>query len=146
MTPAPRGNPKRNVIPLRYVMIRVECRDRGGGKPPLRARVQQNMTTATLLHDLLGLKTAPVAITFRASAPNDLPRVASPGPSGCSYWKRAAEGQTFYTEAADHYNCPIGAYTHGSDMPAAQMQELQGVVGTNVALSDSRAVEPAKSA
>jgi uncharacterized protein (DUF169 family) len=99
------------------------------------------MNTATLLHDLLGLKTAVVAITFRASAPTDVPRVAAAGPSGCSYWKRAAEGQTFYTEAADHYNCPIGAYTHGIDMPPAQMQELQGVVSTMVSLGYIRAEE-----
>jgi uncharacterized protein (DUF169 family) len=92
------------------------------------------MTTAKVLQDLLGLKTAPVALTFRASAPANLPHVASTGPSGCSYWKGAAEGQTFYTEAADHYNCPIGAYTHGIDMPPAQMQELQRVVRTMVSL------------
>src|SRR5438128_1936057 len=92
------------------------------------------MSTGKLLQDLLGLKTAPVAVTFRASAPGNVPHVASAGPSGCSYWKRAAEGQSFYTEAADHYNCPIGAYTHGVELPAAQMQELQGVVNTMVSL------------
>ncbi len=101
------------------------------------------MTTAKLLQNLLGLKTAPIALTFRASAPADLPHVASAGPSGCSYWKRAAEGQTFYTEAADHYNCPIGTYTHGIDMPPAQMQELQGVVSTMVSLGYLREEEVA---
>src|SRR5688572_16383057 len=99
------------------------------------------MATANLLHDLLGLKMAPIALTFRASAPANLPHVASSGPSGCSYWKRAAEGQTFYTEAADHYNCPIGAYTHGIDMPPAQMQELQGIVSTMVSLGYIRGDE-----
>ena len=93
------------------------------------------------LQDLLGLKAPPVSITFRQSAPDRIPRVASAGPSGCSYWKRAAEGQTFYTEAADHCNCPIGAYTHGVDMPAAQMQELQGVVSTMVSLGYIRGEE-----
>ena len=42
--------------------------------------------------------------------------------------------QAFYTEASDHYNCPIGAYTHGVDLPPAQTKELQGVVGTMVQL------------
>ena len=86
------------------------------------------------LQDLLGLKTTPVAITFQADAPANVPRVPSADPSGCSYWKRAADGRKFYTDAADHYNCPIGAYTHGVDLPQAQMQELQGVVGTMVSL------------
>ena len=45
-----------------------------------------------------------------------------------------ALGQTFYTEAADQLNCPIGAYTHGVAMPPATQQELQGVVGTMASL------------
>src|SRR5262249_34944287 len=93
------------------------------------------------LQDLLGLATAPVALSFRASAPLGVPHVASAGPSGCSYWKRAAEGETFYTQAADHYHCPVGAYTHGVDLPPAQLQELQGVVGTMVSLGYLRGEE-----
>jgi uncharacterized protein (DUF169 family) len=99
------------------------------------------MTTAKQLQDLLGLKTPPVALTFREAAPPNVPHVASAGPSGCSYWTRAARGETFYTEAADHYNCPVGAYTHGIDLPAPQMQELQGVVGTMVSLGYLRGEE-----
>src|SRR5262249_13924432 len=45
------------------------------------------------------------------------------------------------TEASDHYNCPVGAYTHGVDLPPAQLQELQGVVGTMVGLGYLRAEE-----
>jgi uncharacterized protein (DUF169 family) len=56
--------------------------------------------------------------------------VAGAAPSGCSYWKRAADGETFYTEAPDHYNCPIGAYTHGVELPPAHAKELEGVLGT----------------
>src|SRR5436190_1712618 len=92
------------------------------------------MNEAKLLQEVLGLQSAPVAVSFRASAPANVPHVAAPGPSGCSYWRRAAEGETFYTEAADHYNCPIGSYTHGIDLPPAQMQELQGVVQAMVSL------------
>lgn len=99
------------------------------------------MTTAKRLQDLLGLEMAPVALSFRASAPANLPRVGMAGPAGCSYWKRAAEGQTFYTEAADHYHCPIGAYTHGVDLPPAQMQELQSLVATMASLGYVRAEE-----
>jgi uncharacterized protein (DUF169 family) len=92
------------------------------------------MTAAEVFQDILGLKTVPVGITFRADAPANVPHVAAAGPSGCSYWKRAAEGQRFYTVASDHYNCPIGSYTHGIDLPPAKMQELQGIVTTMVSL------------
>ena len=99
------------------------------------------MTTGTLLRDLLRLKSPPVAVTFLATPPANVSRVAAAEPSSCTYWKRAAEGQTFYTEAADQYQCPIGAYTHGVDLPPAQMQELQGVVGTMVSLGYIRSDE-----
>ena len=55
-------------------------------------------------------------------------------PAGCGYWKRAADGESFYTEATDHYGCPIGAHTHGIDLPEEQSAELEGVIGTMVEL------------
>src|SRR5262245_14476848 len=99
------------------------------------------MTSAQQLQDLLGLTSPPVAVSFRASAPANVPHATQAGPSSCTYWKRAADGQSFYTEASDHYNCPIGGYTHGVDLPPAQMQELQGVVGTMVNLGYIRSEE-----
>jgi uncharacterized protein (DUF169 family) len=63
------------------------------------------------------------------------------GPSSCTYWKLAAEGKVFYTEAADQLQCPIGAYTHGVDMPPATQQELQEVVTTMVGLGYMRMAE-----
>lgn len=118
----------------------------GAGETPPAGRVTKRrevhpMTTATQLRDLLGLKSPPVAVTFATTAPAEVPRVAAAGPSSCTYWKRAAEGQTFYTEAADHYHCPIGAYTHGVDLPPAQMDELQGVVSTMIQLGYLRSEE-----
>ena len=99
------------------------------------------MRPGTPLEDLLGLTTPPVAVTFLATPPKNVVRVSAAGPSSCTYWKRAAEGQTFYTEAADQLNCPIGAYTHGVDLPAATQQELQGVVNTMVSLGYLRMEE-----
>jgi uncharacterized protein (DUF169 family) len=96
---------------------------------------------AKQLQDLLGLRSAPVALAFQSSPPSGVPHVDAAGPSGCSYWKYAAEGQTFYTEAPDHYNCPIGAYTHGVDLPADRAEELQGVLGTMFSLSYLRPEE-----
>jgi uncharacterized protein (DUF169 family) len=99
------------------------------------------MTGAQQLVDLLELRTAPVALTFQEAPPEGIPRVASAGPSGCTYWKHAAAGETFYTEASDHYHCPIGAHTHGVDLPPAQAKELEGVVGTMLGLGYLRAEE-----
>jgi len=100
--------------------------------PPLQA--QQ-------LQDLLGLTLAPVGIAFQPGRPPGVSRIDAAAPSGCSYWKLAAEGQVFYTEASDHYNCPIGSYTHSIDLPPAQAQELQGMVETMVGLEYIRMEE-----
>jgi uncharacterized protein (DUF169 family) len=99
------------------------------------------MSDARQLQQLLDLRTPPVAVSFRTAAPAGVPRAGSAGPSGCSYWKRAADGNTFYTEAADHYNCPIGAYTHGVELPPAQAKELEEVIGTMVSLGYLRMEE-----
>jgi len=82
-----------------------------------------------------------VAVAFRAAAPAGVGRVEQAGPAGCAYWRWAAEGRIFYTEAADHYNCPVGAYTHGVALPAERARELEGVVGTMVGLQYIRMEE-----
>jgi len=92
------------------------------------------MNTATRLAELLELRIQPVAVAFRESAPQDIPRIDNAAPAGCTYWKFAAEGRTFYTEASDHYSCPIGAFTHGIELPQEQGKELEGVIGTMVGL------------
>jgi uncharacterized protein (DUF169 family) len=98
-------------------------------------------TQGTQLQALLGLKWPAVAVTFQAHAPAEIQRVGTAGPSGCTYWKLAAEGKIFYTEAADHYNCPIGSFTHGIDLPPAQAQELEGLMGTMIGLEYIRQEE-----
>jgi uncharacterized protein (DUF169 family) len=99
------------------------------------------VSTAHPLQDLLGLRWPPVAVTFRDTAPAGVPRVDSTGPSSCTYWKLAAEGRAFYTEASDHHNCPVGAYTHGVDLTAEVRKELEGVVSTMISLGYLRAEE-----
>jgi len=81
------------------------------------------------LEELLELKWPSLAISFRDTAPEGVARIDSVSPAGCSYWKLAAAGQVFYTEASDHYNCPVGAYTHGIELPAERREELDGVMG-----------------
>ena len=92
------------------------------------------MNYATQINELLGLRRQPVAVKFQRSAPEGMARVDEAAVSGCAYWKRAAEGRTFYTEAADHYGCPIGSHTHGIDLPEEEAKELKGLVGTMVEL------------
>ena len=88
----------------------------------------------TQLKTLLGLKFPPVAIAFRNTAPPNVPRIDAAAPAGCGYWRLAAEGKVFYTEAPDHYTCPVGAHTHGVDLPAGTSEELNAIVQTMVGL------------
>jgi uncharacterized protein (DUF169 family) len=89
---------------------------------------------AEQIQALLGLRRPPVAITFQASPPPGVKRVEARAPSSCTYWKRAAEGETFYTEAPDHHGCPIGAYTHGVELTGGLANDLQGVVSAMLEL------------
>jgi uncharacterized protein (DUF169 family) len=97
--------------------------------------VEAELTTqGTKIQEILGLKVPAVAIAFRDTAPEGIPRVTAPAPAGCGYWKLAAEGKTFYTEASDHYGCPVGAHTHGVDLPPQVATELNGLVQTMVGM------------
>lgn len=93
------------------------------------------------LQELLRLRLPAVAIAFRPTAPPGVSRINGAAPAGCSYWKLAAEGRVFYTEAVDHYNCPVGAHTHGIDLPADKQGELQGLMGTMLELKYLREAE-----
>ncbi len=100
---------------------------------------------STRLTEWLGLRSPPVAIAFRAGPPPGVPRIATPAPSGCSYWRLAAEGAgcVFYTEAPDHHGCPVGAHTHGIDLPEEKARELSSLVETMVGLEYLRKEEVA---
>jgi uncharacterized protein (DUF169 family) len=87
------------------------------------------------LTDLLRLASPPVAIAFVDAAPPGVARVSAPEPASCSYWRRAAEGEIFFTVADDHKRCPIGAHTHGVPLSPAEQGELMGLVQTMVGLS-----------
>jgi uncharacterized protein (DUF169 family) len=98
-------------------------------------------TAGRRLIELLTLSAAPVAVTFADAPPPGVAHVSKTGPAGCAYWKQAAEGAVFYTEAADHFNCPVGAHTHGVALPPERAKELEGVVGTMVGLQYIRMEE-----
>lgn len=89
-------------------------------RPPMTdyRAVERQLTAA------LGLHRRPVAVAFRPSPPPGVPRFGGTEPSGCSFWRLAAAERTFYTVPADHYNCPIGSYTHNIPLPPERAAEL----------------------
>jgi uncharacterized protein (DUF169 family) len=72
----------------------------------------------------LRLERRPVAVTFRETPPPGVAKFTGAEPSSCSFWRLAAEGRTFYTVPADHYNCPIGSYTLNIPLPEGRATEL----------------------
>jgi uncharacterized protein (DUF169 family) len=80
--------------------------------------LEQHLTSA------LGLTRRPVAIAFRETPPAGVRKLEGSQPSGCSFWRLAADGQTFYTVPSDHYNCPVGSYTHNIPLPKEREAEL----------------------
>lgn len=88
---------------------------------------------ADIFQETLRLSLPAVGIAFRDAPPEGVPH-AETGPASCAYWKRAASGETFWTDASDHQNCPVGAHTHGVPLSEAKQQELMGLVGTMVQL------------
>ena len=84
------------------------------------------------LTDVLGLSRRPVAIAFRETPPDGVLQLSGSQPSSCSFWRLAAGGQVFYTVPSDHYNCPIGSYTHNIPLPAEREAELTSTLGLMV--------------
>lgn len=82
----------------------------------------------TRLVTSLALTRRPVALTICEQAPAGVERFSGIAPSGCSFWRLAADGRSFYTEAADHYNCAIGCYTHNIPLPPERLPELDATV------------------
>jgi uncharacterized protein (DUF169 family) len=104
-------------------MCRVFTTTPNGGKMSDYGRIEKQLSSD------LGLTRRPVAVAFRDEAPPGIPQFMGTVPSGCSFWRLASEGATFFTVPADHYNCPIGAYTHNIPLPPERAKELQDVLG-----------------
>jgi uncharacterized protein (DUF169 family) len=94
-----------------------------------------HLSLGNKLDRLLVLKHAAIGISFLEEPPPGVSRVKKAGPAGCSYWKLATEGETFYTTSEDHQNCPVGAYTHGVKLGAEKSAELQGMIGQMISLN-----------
>jgi uncharacterized protein (DUF169 family) len=78
------------------------------------------------------LNRRPVAIAFGESAPAGVAPLNGTQPSGCSFWRLASAGKTFYTVPSDHYNCPIGSYTHNIALPKEREPELMNTLSLMV--------------
>lgn len=86
------------------------------------AAVEKQLTAA------LGLTRRPIAVTFRESPPAGVAALTGTQPSGCSFWRLAASGQVFYTVPSDHFNCPVGSYTHNIALPKEREPELMNTL------------------
>jgi uncharacterized protein (DUF169 family) len=84
------------------------------------------------LRSTLSLTRRPVAIAFRESPPAGVEKLSGTQPSGCSFWRLAAAGKSFYTVPSDHYNCPVGSYTHNIPLPKEREPELMNTLSLMV--------------
>lgn len=91
----------------------------------------------------LGLDLPPVALAFLDAPPPGVQENAAVVPSACAFW-RQAEQELVFAPAAAHFNCPIGAFVMGFDLPEAVEAELGGIVGQIVGNGYIGADEPAK--
>jgi uncharacterized protein (DUF169 family) len=77
----------------------------------------------------MALGRRPVAVTFLDAEPAGVAKFSGSEPAGCSFWRLAAAGRTFYTVPADHFNCAVGAYTHNVQLPPDRVQETETMLG-----------------
>ena len=78
-----------------------------------------------LINAAVTLPRRPVAVSFLDSIPTNVEKFQGTEPSGCSYWRLAAEGRVFYTVPENHFNCAVGAYTHNITLSPEREQETQ---------------------
>jgi uncharacterized protein (DUF169 family) len=78
-----------------------------------------------LINAAVTLPRRPVAVSFLDSVPANVEKFSGTEPSGCSYWRLAAEGRVFYTVPENHFNCAVGAYTHNIALSPEREKETQ---------------------
>ena len=67
----------------------------------------------------------PVAVAFLDSVPTNVERFSGTEPSGCGFWRLAADGRVFYTVPENHFNCAVGAYTHNIALSPEREKETE---------------------
>lgn len=76
---------------------------------------------------LLGLESPPVALAFADAAPEGVRTTTDVSPSTCGFWRHAERG-VFYADAAQHFNCQVGAMVMGFELPPQVMEQIGGLV------------------
>jgi uncharacterized protein (DUF169 family) len=71
----------------------------------------------------LKVERRPVAVSYLERAPDGVEKFEGSEPSGCSFWRLAADGRTFYTVPENHFNCAVGAYTHNITLSPERERE-----------------------
>ena len=77
----------------------------------------------------LQMKRKPVAVAFLDAIPTGVTAFTGTMPSGCSFWRLAADGAAFYTVPADHFNCAVGSYTHNIPLSPEREKETEQTLG-----------------
>jgi hypothetical protein len=66
-----------------------------------------------------------VAVGFLDAVPEEMEQFKGTEPSGCSFWRLAAAGKSFYTVPQNHFDCAVGAYTHNIPLSAEREKETK---------------------
>jgi uncharacterized protein (DUF169 family) len=74
---------------------------------------------------IVKIERRPVTVTFLDVPPAQVLKFEGSEPSGCSFWRLAAQGRTFYTVPENHFNCAVGAYTHNIVLSPEREKETE---------------------
>jgi uncharacterized protein (DUF169 family) len=97
---------------------------------------------ATRVREILGLRRLPIKIGFLDGLPAQLSRWSGgPVAAGCVFWDAAMEGRSFYTIAADHWNCAVGSHIHQIGLPSDRTGELDATLDFMI---ETRYTDPAE--
>jgi uncharacterized protein (DUF169 family) len=77
------------------------------------------------ISEMVKLSKRPVSVAFLDAEPSGMRKFEGTEPSGCSFWRLAAEGRVFYTVPENHFNCAVGAYTHNIALTPAREKETE---------------------
>jgi uncharacterized protein (DUF169 family) len=93
------------------------------------------------LREALALGRRPIAVAYLDEPPEGVAKFEGTMPSGCSFWRLASEGRAFYTTPDDHYNCPVGSFTHNIPLPPERAAEMDRTLGLMMQIGYIKAEE-----
>src|SRR5712664_2161816 len=100
-------------------------RIRKGSKEQAMGTQENWKELETRIGEAVKIRKRPVAVTFLTTAPLNVQKFEGTEPSGCSFWRLAAEGRAFYTLPENHFNCAVGAYTHNISLSPEREKETE---------------------